>query len=253
MIDLILSLLIFTTIIVALSVLRLKIGAKFEIKNSDILIALIPVALWLILTGKVQVFEFGGFKIESAFIDASQNVITKQIDNVKLPVDEITHGRKGTVAEIPGLIKKEIEALTFELGDGEYDGHAIAEYLSKLSDHSFFKYVIFSKNGGFVGIANARKLNFLFITKGEAYGSDFAQWVNESKVDMLSRLPGFVSIKDAIKNDDDKQKALEKMEALNIDTLPVINEMNEFKGLVDRSRLTASLIIDVSRKLLNKK
>jgi len=247
--DLILSLLIFITIIVALMVLRLRIGAKFEIKNSDILIALIPVALWLILTGKVQVFEFGGFKIESAFINASQNVITKQIDKVKLPVEKITYGRKGIVDEIPGLIMKETEALTFELGYGGYYGPAIAEYLSKLSEHSFFKYVIFSKNGGFFGIVNARELNSLFKTKGRAYWSNFAQWVNEPKVDMLSRLPGFVSIKDALKNDDDKQKALEKMEALNIDTLPVINEMNGFIGLIDRSRLTASLIIDVSQKL----
>jgi len=245
--DLILSLLIFITIIVALMVLRLRIGAKFEIKNSDILIALIPVALWLILTGKVQVFEFGGFKIESAFIDASQKVITKQID--KLPVEKITLSMKGTATEIPRLIKKETEALTFELGYGGYYGPMIAEYLSRLSEHSFFKYVIFSENGGFFGIANAREINFLFKTEGEAYGRDFAQWVNEPNVDMLSRLPGFVSIKDAIKNDADKQKALEKMEALNIDTLPVINEKNRFIGLVDRSRLTASLIIDVSQKL----
>jgi len=42
------------------------------------------------------------------------------------------------------------------------------------------------------------------------------------------------------------------MEAQNVDTLPVVDDVdniNRFVGIVNRSRLTASLLIDMSEKL----
>jgi len=42
------------------------------------------------------------------------------------------------------------------------------------------------------------------------------------------------------------------MENLNIDVLPSLNQENKFIGVVDRSRLTASLIIDVTNRLKQK-
>ena len=39
------------------------------------------------------------------------------------------------------------------------------------------------------------------------------------------------------------------MEKLNIDTLPVVDKEGKFTGIVDRARLTASLIIEVADKL----
>jgi CBS-domain-containing membrane protein len=47
----------------------------------------------------------------------------------------------------------------------------------------------------------------------------------------------------------DKREALQKMEALNMDTLPVVQENDRFAGIVNRSRLTASLLLDVARNL----
>jgi hypothetical protein len=39
------------------------------------------------------------------------------------------------------------------------------------------------------------------------------------------------------------------MESMNVDTLPVVNKDKRFVGIVNRSRLTASLIIDVANEL----
>jgi CBS-domain-containing membrane protein len=47
----------------------------------------------------------------------------------------------------------------------------------------------------------------------------------------------------------DKAHALQAMESLNIDTLPVINQEKQFVGIVNRSRVTASLILDVAKAL----
>lgn len=249
--DLILALVIFILVMAVLMILRMKIGEKFEVRNSDILIAIIPVALWLVLTGKIQKLEFGEFKIEAAFVEASKTAITKQITPVKLPVESIRMDPKQGVEEIPQLIKNRTEALHFELGYGGYYGPAIEQYLERLSDYHFFKHVIITEEEGkFVGIADAKELNSVFSAQEAPYSSDdFAHWINESKIASLSNLPGFVSARNAIKKSTDKQTALEKMDTLNIETLPVIDDEGSFIGVVNRSRLTASLIIDVSKKV----
>jgi len=249
--DLILALVVFIFIIVIMIILRLKLGSKFEIKNSDILIALIPVALWLILTGKIQKLEFGEFKIEAAFVEASKTAVAKQITPIKLPVDIVRIDPKAGIEEIPRLIRNKTEALFFQLGYGGYYGPAIEEYLKRLSEYPFFKYIIISyKDGKFFGMVDARGLNSVFLARGADYNSnEFASWINRSDTASLSRLPGFISSKEAIKKDTDKQTALERMENLNIDTLPVVDEQEKFVGVVDRSRLTASLIIDITNKV----
>lgn len=47
----------------------------------------------------------------------------------------------------------------------------------------------------------------------------------------------------------DKKTVLEKMENLGLEILPVVSEKGKFLGVVDRSRLTSSLIIDMANKL----
>ena len=62
-------------------------------------------------------------------------------------------------------------------------------------------------------------------------------------------MPGFIASKDAVTKETDKGQALRKMEKLNVETLPVVDKMKHFAGIVNRSRLTASLLIDVSENL----
>ncbi|KAA3663419.1 MAG: hypothetical protein DWQ10_00240, partial [Calditrichaeota bacterium] len=68
-------------------------------------------------------------------------------------------------------------------------------------------------------------------------------------VQSLSQIPEFIGAENAIKADVDKKAVLEKMEKLNLEILPVSYERGEFTGVVERSRLTASLIIDVANKV----
>jgi hypothetical protein len=61
-------------------------------------------------------------------------------------------------------------------------------------------------------------------------------------------LPGFVSEAKGLQPDSDKLEALEKMDALHMDWLPVVSA-GELKGIVERSALTASMLVDVARQL----
>lgn len=170
---------------------------------------------------------------------------------MKLPIESVRMDPKRGIEEIPRLIKNKTEALIFQLGYGGYYGPAIEEYLRRLSEYSFFKYIIIiDSDGKFVGMMDARELNSIFMSPEAPFNStDFARWINMSDTSSLTNLSGFLSAKDAIKDDSDKQRALERMEALNTETLPVIDEVGKFVGVVDRSRLTASLIIDVANKV----
>ena len=247
--DLALALAVFVLILTIMVTLRTKIGEKFEVKNSDVLTALIPIAFWFILTGKIQRLEFGEFKIEAAFVEASKAAVAPQITPVKLPVESVRMDPKGSVEEIPRLIRNKTEALVFQLGYGGYYGPAIEEYLRQLSGLPFFKYVVINQSDGkLVGLADARELNSVFSAGGVRY-DDFARWINESDTASLANLPGFVSAKNAIEEDTDKQTALERMETLNSEALPVVNKEEKFVGTVDRSRLVSSLILEVARKV----
>ncbi len=65
----------------------------------------------------------------------------------------------------------------------------------------------------------------------------------------LSKLPGFVGDDNVVKQSTSKRNALAKMEEVNTDILPVVNEEGRFIGTVGRSKLTAGLILAVTDKL----
>ncbi|MCP4365292.1 MAG: CBS domain-containing protein [Planctomycetes bacterium] len=240
----------FAFILFLLVLLRVKTENKFDIKTSDIIVALIPIILWGLLTGKIKKFEAAGVAMETAFETALQAGIEIQITKLtKLPVEDVRRSAKGPITDIPKLIKKETEALVFQLGPDRYVGSAIERYLDELLKLPFFKYIVI--NGGdkkLVGIVSARELASKMEASDSGYTPDnIARWLNSSDVKELERLPGFVSKSEAIHHDTKKLDALESMESLNIETLPVVDKEGRFVGIVDRSRLATSLIIEVAR------
>ncbi|MDX9710136.1 MAG: hypothetical protein RBT64_11335 [Trichloromonas sp.] len=244
----------FILILAALVLLRAK-NARFEVKPSDIVVAVVPVVLFLLVTGKLQKLEVGegGVKIETAFVQASASTIDKQVAPLAgIAAEPIQLNPKMAVGEIPRLLESETEGLTFRLGHGGYWGPAIVEYFAALSRQPFLKYVIIEQaDGRFFGLANARALAEFF---QQGYGSpfsagQFAEWLNTSDTKVLAQLPGFIGAADAVSKGTDKYQALLKMETLAADRLPATNEAGRFAGMVERSRLTASLLIDVAKNL----
>jgi len=70
----------FALILATLVLLRAK-SSRFEVKPADIVVAVVPVLVFLLVTGKLQKFEIGegGVKIETAFVKASASTIDPQV------------------------------------------------------------------------------------------------------------------------------------------------------------------------------
>ncbi|GAI85475.1 unnamed protein product, partial [marine sediment metagenome] len=201
MFNFILSSIIFIIIIVLLIILRKTIGKKVEIKNTDLFIATIIIVLYLILTGKISKLEFGQFKLEAAFFEASKTDITKQITQIEHHLtDEIEIGAKADIREISKLIELKTEAISFYLGKEIYYGPAIGIYLRELSKHPFFKYIILLyRHEEFYGMADGRELNSLFQTYRDRYWDSFTDAIAEiDRFFFEEELPGFISYGEAI-------------------------------------------------------
>lgn len=233
--------------------LKAKTGNKFEVKNSDIVLALIPIALWLFLTGQVQELAFGDLKIVSAVKKASASPVEAQV--TELPVESVQVDIKAGVREIPRLIEKKSEALSFRLGYGGYWGPAISEYLGALTREPYLRYIVISNpDGSFFGMADARRLAAILQgRKGESYARNFANMLASADRDGLKELPGFISTENTLKETSDKRTALKIMDSLDVQTLPVTDASGRFVGIVDRSKLTASILIDIADRLEHEK
>ena len=249
---LIFSLLAFAAVIGLLVWLRTSTDNKFEIKNSDIILALLPVVLILFLSGKIESFEFGDLKVKAAFEQASSKEIDSQVNLLKgIPVRELETDTKESVNKIPELIRNKTESLEFRLGHGGYYWSAIRDYFEALRSHSLLKYVIVNNSDGlFFGMYEADLLaNYLEAERSDVRYREFEKFLNQSNRDGLMELPGFINADRALSNDANRSDALTEMESYNLNFLPVVNDAKQLQGIVERSRLTASLILDVTKQL----
>jgi len=72
---------------------------------------------------------------------------------------------------------------------------------------------------------------------------------NDTAAGELATLPSFVGAYHAVTGTTSKRDALARMEKLDADSLPVVDEQQRFVGTVDRAKLTASLILAVTNKV----
>ena len=230
-----------------------KTGNKVDIHNSDIVFALVPVALWLFLTGKVQEFAFGEVKIVAAIKMASTapvgpEVSKPTIDAVREPVRMMS---KAGPDVIPQMINTKSQALSFTIGQGGYAGPAIADYLDQLTQYPFLRYLVLNNpDGTFFGIADARQVEEIARAPRPRFTPyNLAEWINVGSKAELEDLPGFVSAAQALHKKDDKRKALEIMNAADAPVLPVLDEEGKFDGIVDRSKLAASILTEIAQRL----
>ena len=179
-------------------------------------------------------------------------------------VEEVGMEMKGGTDRIHEMVERQTEALVFVLEHGGYWGPAIREYYDQLLGHSFLRYVIVNHpDGRLFGVYDAKKLNGFFRERAarmegppeernwESY-QGFAELLNSGDGrarESLSRLPGFIGSDMAVDSKTTKREALENMEESDIGVLPVVRDDGHFAGIVEQSRLVASLIIDVSKTL----
>ncbi|MBM3517440.1 MAG: CBS domain-containing protein [Alphaproteobacteria bacterium] len=203
------------------------------------------------MSGTVTKLGIGGVGITvetagPAILAASARPIEAQV--APLPVAEVTFAAKGSVGDIPRLLADQVPALEFRLGGG-YAGFAIAEYMDALGSQPFFRYVVVDDpDGRLFAILDGPRLAGLGRSAPDLW-DQLAYWLDAGDGPSILRLPGAVSAAEAVATGADKQELLERMEALGVQWLPVIDGDGRFAGIVDRSQLIASLILDVTRQL----
>lgn len=247
--DLIIPVGAFFLVIIIMAVVRAKFGSKFDTRNSDIFLALIPVMLWLLASGTIKEFAFGDLKIVAAIQEASKTSVESQVTS--LPIEGVQMDAKGGVGDIGRLIDKKTEALSFQMGHGGYSGTAIEEYLKVLTAYPYLRYVVVSDEGGkFLGMSDARQMASFFRDKNGQYDADWiAQCLNNSNVKKFRSMPGLITSENAVTTTTDKQSVLKQMNVLNAESLPVIDGGDKFTGIIHRSELTASMLIDIAGRL----
>jgi len=247
-------------LLVTAVLVRARYGEKYQLKTIDLVLIIVPLLFVLLITGKVKVLDAFGIKADFSelFSDAAGANIEQQVGDTSSPsVDEVVNmlemAAKGGVREIPQLVQKKTEALIFRLGHGGYYGPAIQQYFDALYASSYLQYlIVLNQEGKLFGIYNALDLAVYFRTEGEQAYNNFASWLNrtsDSSQRELTRLPGFVNAEQAVARELSKHEVLKKMNTLRVDNLPVVDDAGFFVGTVERSQLTASLILEVADRL----
>ena len=245
---------------VASLLLRVLTGGDFEVQTIDLILLVIPLLVVALVTGKLKDLDVFGFKadLSEVFATAGKTEIKDQVSESTPPsrqdpvdVDILERAQKGGLQELPQLIGRQLEVLEFELGHGEYGESAIEGYFEALSG-SLRVVVVNYQGGKLFAVYNAPDLiGSLRFTHGSGY-RQLAQLLNDGSEEAraeLAKLPGFVGADNALKKSTSKREALARMESLDTDILPVLNEDERFIGTVGRSKLTASLILAVTKQL----
>jgi hypothetical protein len=228
-----------------------------EVKTSDLVFLVIPLVLVALATGKLKGVDLFGVKadLSEVWSAAAQTRIAKQVASatVQDAVHVMEMGTKGGMKDLVPLLERKIEALAFRLNQGNYKADVINNYFQSLFSSSYFRVIVVNQpDGQLFGLYDAANLiGYLRVAGDPAYWN-FAQWLNDGNdadKAQLAKLPGFIGADQALSNATSKRDALALMEKLRSDVLPVTNEEGRFVGIVERTKLTTSLILAVTDKL----
>jgi CBS domain-containing protein len=247
-------------LVVGSLLLRVFSGGRHEIKTTDLVFLVIPLLVVALATGKLKGIDIFGVKadLSELWAAAVQTKIAGQVApaapaTVQDAVQVVELGTKGGIQELRRLIERKIQALEFKLGHSGYYGPAIKTYFEALSGSSSLRVIVVDKpDGKLFGMYDAADLIGYLRVAGEQGYEQFQKLLNsgsEAARAELAKLPGFVGADHAVTAVTSKRDALARMEQLNVDILPVVDEQQRFVGTVERAKLTASLILAVTDKL----
>lgn len=243
----------FAAALAVIVLLRVRSGGKLEVRTPEIVLAAVPVALWLLATGRLESLSIGDLTIKAFRSAAAAPAGDDARPFAPLEVDEVHAEMKGATTRIPDLLASRTEALTFRLGARGYAGHAVQEYLDQLTAAPDLRWIVLEDEGGrLFGLADAQAL--AAATRARRLAVDeFAGRVNAGAAGdrawLAESLPGFVPASAALAEGATRQSALERFAASGAEVLPALDATGRLRGLVRRDTLVAGLLADVTARL----
>jgi hypothetical protein len=218
-------------------------GQKFE--PSAIIVSVLPVLLWLLLTGRITGFKAFGVEFKAAIRQASRQIIRPE----RIQFEQIEEYLKGSRDNIPTYVERKVSGLTFNLAQKSYyNAEIMRDYLDELRRHSFFRWITFvDADGRFVGLIPADVFQ-------QFAAHDWFDWTNgrttsgydlikrKIEAEDLSDLPGLIGSALALSVGDTKQVALSKFRDTDSNYLPVVDNHRKLVGVVNRGRLNNEVL-----------
>jgi hypothetical protein len=228
---------------------------KFGVTTADAAIAAVPVVIGLLVCGSIGNVKFGADGIEvSRAIETAGSKPAWQL-RTDLRIEHVSVGGRQTLQtaaqandRVDDLIKRGTPIIVFAMHEG-HSPDAVQVYLKRLMPEPFFRYVIINdQNGRFFGWmpAPAVMSDLAQRAPGEDKEAELARqisdWLNTSNENGFRTLPGFVER--VLDDSTPRLAALKLMDQDAATALPFVVD-GEFRGIVDRSQLLTSMVLDI--------
>lgn len=208
-----------------------------------IFLAILPLIIYLVTSGKLLEFKGGGFEFK--FNNASNAEISFKSEELAF-ADEgvIIKGdlERLKVTILPEIAKKPVSSISVIPGTGYYEYKASKVYLEELTKFDFFKYVLFiDYDKTFKGYIHAR--NLLAQLLDEVGGREIIDKINSGDI---KSIPGFR--KESVLDQTSNKDALKEMEKLGITDIAVVDKDMKFKGFTNQVIIASRIINNLMTK-----
>ena len=220
---------VFLLLLVGLGILEQVFVAGAFTNPVLVVVALIPIIVYLAVTGRLSRFSGGGFEIE---LQAAARKFISPDASQTIDVDPERLDAKYHAGALEAVKQRAPTALTFEIGRaGYYALGAIEAYLDELET---LTYVVFTD-------ANDR-------FEGYAPVEQFRRLVGNYAIDIVGELEsGHITDRpivrtEAIRSDRTNEECLRTMDELNVDQLAVLDANGAFVGVVRQDAIIRRLV-----------
>lgn len=205
-------------------------------------IALIPFLVLLISSGRIQELRFGDLSMK--FQQAIQGDISPDITGETFDVEPEGVETKGGESHLDRMIQNQRSTLAFRVGS-RYSSGFIHRYLERnLKENPNFQYVLFTEpDGRFRGVMNAADfVSYVWLHENE--GDDIVSAIHSGDI-----LDAEQVVKTRIQEGSTVGEARRKMEAVDENTLAVIDSNDRFVGVLTNEEVTSRLLTRLTKEL----
>ena len=215
-----------------------RVNGEFKIETSWLALSLAPVVIWLLATQ--QLSEFSGFGLAFKLREVTNSAVSLKADGDAIRPERISRDEKEGIGKIEQFKRDRVAAVTLVVGkQNYYNNRAIQRYLRELVPMSFFRYVLFEDaQGQFRGVVDGSRL-----LEQLQDGLDLVRLIESSDV---SAIDGISAI--SIASGSSKQESLQLMDRHGLAELPVVDDFGKFVGVVERDKITSSIVAELVSK-----
>jgi hypothetical protein len=211
--------------------------AGFKIESTHVFIALAPLAIWLIVSGKLDEIRGPG-GIGLLIRDEVQKPIPAELVDKPLDVVPDYVREKEDTERLSRQVNQDLAAgkppaaLSFRVGKKGYYGEgAIESSISTMERSPKFQFIIFNdEKGKFKGFMKVDDFERLM-------GSDIVDMIESSQI-----LENPKVIKDYIKKTSTNRKALDEMEKANTNMLGIVDEDYKLIQIITRDEILRKIL-----------